>query len=102
MSRQGNVVIPGLSQPIIIVDKLSKTFSDGKIKAVDNVSFEVEEGEIFGFLGPNSAGKTTTVNMLTTLLKPLIRERRGLWIRHTQTLERSTESCRRGPARIYR
>jgi len=38
--------------------------------AVDHVSFEVEEGEVFGFLGPNGAGKTTTIKMLTTLLKP--------------------------------
>src|SRR5260370_17625667 len=70
MSRQENMIIPKLSHPIIIVDKLSKTFNDGKIKAVDNVSFQVKEGEIFGFLGPNGAGKTTTINMLTTLLKP--------------------------------
>jgi ABC-2 type transport system ATP-binding protein len=56
------------SSPIIMVNNLSKTF--GKLKAVDNVSFEVKEGEIFGFLGPNGAGKTTTINMLTTLLKP--------------------------------
>jgi len=42
----------------------------GKIKAVDNISFNVEEGEIFGFLGPNGAGKSTTMMILTTLLKP--------------------------------
>ena len=70
MSLQEKMAIPKLSRPIITVDKLSKTFNDGKIKAVDNVSFEVKEGEIFGFLGPNGAGKTTTINMLTTLLKP--------------------------------
>jgi len=55
--------------PIIVkVENLSKAF--GKLKAVDNVSFEVKEGEILGFVGPNGAGKTTTINMLTTLLKP--------------------------------
>src|SRR5881397_77623 len=70
MSRQESLLLPSLSEPIIVVDKLSKTFSDGKIRAVDNISFEVKEGEIFGFLGPNGAGKTTTINMLTTLLKP--------------------------------
>jgi ABC-2 type transport system ATP-binding protein len=53
---------------VIEVRNLSKTF--GKLKAVDNVSFEVKTGEIFGFLGPNGAGKSTTINMLTTLLKP--------------------------------
>ncbi len=42
----------------------------GPITAVDNVSFDVIEGEIFGFLGPNGAGKTTLIRMLTTLLKP--------------------------------
>ena len=57
-----------LSPAIVKVEKLSKTF--GNLKAVDNVSFEIEEGEIFGLLGPNGAGKTTTINMLTTLLKP--------------------------------
>ena len=40
------------------------------ITAVDNVSFDVMEGEFFGFLGPNGAGKTTLIRMLTTLLKP--------------------------------
>ncbi len=42
----------------------------GDLVAVNQVSFEVEEGEIFGFLGPNGAGKTTTINMLCTLLRP--------------------------------
>jgi ABC-2 type transport system ATP-binding protein len=42
----------------------------GQIAAVDNVSFDVTEGEFFGFLGPNGAGKTTLIRMLTTLLKP--------------------------------
>jgi len=37
---------------------------------VDHISFEVQEGEVFGFLGPNGAGKTTTQRMLTTLLEP--------------------------------
>lgn len=53
---------------IVQVEKLSKAF--GSLVAVDGVSFEIEEGEIFGFLGPNGAGKSTTINMLTTLMKP--------------------------------
>jgi len=52
----------------IKVDSLSKNFE--KFKAVDNISFQIEEGEIFGFLGPNGAGKSTTMMILTTLLKP--------------------------------
>jgi ABC-2 type transport system ATP-binding protein len=42
----------------------------GDLVAVDHVDFEVHRGEIFGFLGPNGSGKTTTVRMLTTLLEP--------------------------------
>jgi ABC-2 type transport system ATP-binding protein len=54
--------------PIISVQNLKKYYKD--VKAVDDVSFDVEEGEIFGFLGPNGAGKTTTIKMLVTLLRP--------------------------------
>ncbi|MBE3519743.1 MAG: ABC transporter ATP-binding protein [Firmicutes bacterium] len=43
----------------------------GKRRAVDNVSFEVEKGEIFGLLGPNGAGKTTLVSMISGLIRPL-------------------------------
>ena len=56
------------SQIMVKAEHLAKSF--GKIKAVDDVSFEIKVGEIFGFLGPNGAGKSTTINMLTTLLKP--------------------------------
>ncbi len=57
------------AKPIINVLNLSKIYPP-QIKAVDNISFQVNEGEIFGFLGPNGAGKTTTISMLTTLLRP--------------------------------
>src|SRR5262245_45280225 len=50
------------------VRDLTRTF--GAFTAVDHVTFQVEEGEIFGFLGPNGAGKTTTIKMLTGLLSP--------------------------------
>jgi len=52
----------------IEVKSLTRTF--GHVVAVDHISFEVEEGEIFGFLGANGAGKTTTIMMLTTALNP--------------------------------
>jgi ABC-2 type transport system ATP-binding protein len=50
------------------VTGLTKRF--GSFTAVDNVSFDVSEGEIFGYLGPNGAGKTTLMRMLTTLVIP--------------------------------
>ncbi len=53
---------------IISVKQLSKSF--GSLKAVDGLSFTVNEGEIYGFLGQNGAGKSTTIRMLLTLIKP--------------------------------
>lgn len=53
---------------MIRVENLVKKF--GGITAVDTISFDVEEGTIFGFLGPNGAGKTTTISILCTLLGP--------------------------------
>ena len=42
----------------------------GGLRAVHDVSFEVEQGEILGFIGPNGSGKTTTMNLVTGFLKP--------------------------------
>ncbi len=53
---------------VIEVDNLRKQYGD--FEAVKGISFDVQEGEIFGFLGPNGAGKTTAINMLCTMLKP--------------------------------
>jgi branched-chain amino acid transport system ATP-binding protein len=50
------------------VGELSKSF--GGLKAVNDVSFEVEQGEILGLIGLNSSGKTTTMNVITGFLKP--------------------------------
>ena len=52
----------------IVVKDLTRKF--GKFVAVDHVSFDVRQGEIFGFLGSNGAGKSTTIRMLCGLLKP--------------------------------
>ncbi|MFA5917730.1 MAG: ABC transporter ATP-binding protein [Candidatus Gracilibacteria bacterium] len=54
---------------IIEVKGLSKIYGDN-FKSLDNISFDVLEGDIYGFLGHNGAGKTTTINILTTLLEP--------------------------------
>ncbi len=53
----------------IEVDELTKQFAGG-VRALDGVSFTVDEGEVFGYLGRNGAGKSTTVRILTTLLRP--------------------------------
>ena len=53
---------------IISVSNLTKTFGD--FTAVNNISFEVAKGEIFGFLGANGAGKTTAIKMLIGISKP--------------------------------
>lgn len=55
-------------EKIIDVKELTKRFGD--FTAVDEISFEVRNGEVFGFLGPNGAGKTTNIRMLTGLSKP--------------------------------
>jgi ABC-2 type transport system ATP-binding protein len=52
----------------IEVNDLSKIYKGG-IKAIDHLSFDIEEGNIFGFLGPNGAGKSTTIKILVTLTR---------------------------------
>lgn len=51
---------------IIEVKHLTKSYKG--VKAVDNLSFNVKEGEILGLLGPNGSGKTTTINSILSLL----------------------------------
>jgi ABC-2 type transport system ATP-binding protein len=53
------------AQTMLVVKNLTKTY--GSRNVVDGVSFEVQQGEIFGILGPNGAGKTTTLEMIETL-----------------------------------
>lgn len=55
-------------EDIVEIKNLTKKF--GNLIAVDNVSFNIKDGEIFGILGPNGAGKTTIINMLATLYLP--------------------------------
>lgn len=57
-----------MGNEVIIADMLTKRFGD--FTAVDAISFEVRQGEIFGFLGANGAGKTTAMRMLCGLSKP--------------------------------
>ena len=53
---------------IIEVKNITKRFNDKLV--LDNISYEVEQGEIFGFIGPNGAGKSTLINIMTSLLTP--------------------------------
>ncbi len=61
-------IIKPSSNKVIVAENLSKKF--GNFTAVDNISFEVEQAEIFGFLGANGAGKTTAMRMLCGLSFP--------------------------------
>ena len=54
----------------VVVRNLSKVYGKEKIQAVDDVSFSVSKGELFGLIGPDGAGKTSIFRMLTTLLLP--------------------------------
>ncbi|TMB20126.1 MAG: ATP-binding cassette domain-containing protein, partial [Deltaproteobacteria bacterium] len=61
-------------QAQVRAEALSKTYRVGffarRVRAVEDLSFEVRAGEIFGLLGPNGAGKTTTLKMLLGFVKP--------------------------------
>ena len=57
-----------MTEPVIIVENLTRRFGD--FIAVDHINFEVQAGEVIGYLGPNGSGKTTTIRMLLGLLKP--------------------------------
>ena len=66
--RTRRAAVPDAWLPILSVRGVSKSF--GGLRAVDKVSFEVEQGQIFGVIGPNGSGKTTLLNLLSGALKP--------------------------------
>jgi ABC-2 type transport system ATP-binding protein len=74
---------------MIRVENLTKYY--GKRLAVDNISFQVEKGEIVGLLGPNAAGKTTTMRILTGFLAPT---RGNAWVADNSVLTKSLEARR--------
>ena len=60
--------IGGLSMNVIEIKNLTKSY--GRARGITDVSFNVEQGEIFGFIGPNGAGKSTTIRTLLSLIYP--------------------------------
>jgi len=62
------IIYFSFTMSIIKVENLSKSFND--FIAVDSLSFSVDEGDVYGFLGQNGAGKSTTIRMLLTLIEP--------------------------------
>src|SRR5262245_61895221 len=57
-----------MNEPVIQVENLTRRF--GEFLAVDHINFDVGEGEVVGYLGPNGSGKTTTIRMLLGLIAP--------------------------------
>ena len=75
-----------MSLPVIYVENLTRRFGD--FVAVDHINFEVNAGEVVGYLGPNGSGKTTTIRMLLGLLEPTRGRGNRLGIRRVQTKRR--------------
>ena len=70
VASSGPLQRPSLTpgEPAVEVSHVSKSFKGNKV--VDDISFEVNQGEVFGMVGPNGAGKTTTIRMLMDIIKP--------------------------------
>ncbi len=60
--------ISNFTEEIVKVENLSKSYEKGKVKALKDISFSINKGELFGFIGPDGTGKTTLFRILTTLL----------------------------------
>ena len=82
---------------LLAVEGLSKHF--GGVKAVDGLSFSVEEGEVFGLIGPNGSGKTTALNVLSGFLAP--DEGRVVLAGEDVTRARPVKLARRGMLRMF-
>jgi branched-chain amino acid transport system ATP-binding protein len=82
---------------ILRLEKVSKVF--GGIKAVNDVSFGLEEGQIVALIGPNGAGKTTLVNLITGVL-PLT-EGKVFFVGEDVTRQKAFQAARRGLARTF-
>ena len=74
-----------------MLELINLTKKYGDFTAVDNISFNVEDGEIFGLLGPNGAGKSTTVSMISTVLSPT----KGEIIINNKSLKKNPMDCKK-------
>ncbi|MGH7133153.1 MAG: ABC transporter ATP-binding protein [Phycisphaerales bacterium] len=74
MSQATSANLTSNTQAVVAVQGLTKTFKDfwmrTRAKAVDNLTFQVNRGEVFGLLGPNGSGKSTTIKIMLGLLRP--------------------------------
>jgi branched-chain amino acid transport system ATP-binding protein len=86
-----------MSAPILVADRVSRRF--GGIRAVDDVSFALKEGEIVALIGPNGAGKTTLVNLMTGVVAAS--EGHIRYHGEDVTAQRPFEAARRGIARTF-
>jgi branched-chain amino acid transport system ATP-binding protein len=86
-----------MSPPILVADRVSRRF--GGIRAVDDVSFALKEGEIVALIGPNGAGKTTLVNLMTGVVAAS--EGHIRYRGEDVTTQRPFEAARRGIARTF-
>ena len=82
---------------ILVAERVSRNF--GGIRAIDDLSFALKEGEIVALIGPNGAGKTTLVNLLTGVLRPSSGSIR--FQGEDVTTQRPFEAARRGLARTF-
>ena len=76
---------------MISVRALTKTY--GSLMAVDGLDLDIPQGEFFAFLGPNAAGKTTTIKMLTGLLRPTAGEVKIGGFRHGARARKRPRRC---------
>jgi ABC-2 type transport system ATP-binding protein len=88
-----------MATPIIELQGLSKSY--GKARGITDISFQVEEGEIFGFIGPNGAGKSTTIRTLLGLIYPTSGSARIFGLDHIREAARIKKDIGYLPSEVF-